>query len=466
MCVAQREKATHSLIGATQFLPDASNDGVSGGWQSYSHEATQVPHMAGITDKEVRALIAKAKRDGRTTTQADGFIPGLTLTASKTGAASWVVRYRISGRQKEATIGRYPAWGIADAREKAKELRRAVDEGVDVALEKKRRKQESAEAVTVNDLANAYFEKAEKELHPHTYKQRRSIHERFVSPVVGQYRADSVTAAQIVDVVKRSLSGGKTLPNITLTHCSLIFAHAVGNAIREANPCRDLKLSAIIGKQDAPKQRTALTPAELSAFLPALASIPRQYALAIRLLLLTGVRVSTLTEAKIVEFDLDAGQWSIPWERRKNRRHTSGAFVIPLPADAILWVRELIQLADRGEYLLPVEGRRHSDARNPMSKRTTVGDWLDKMEGRGQDWRRVTPHDLRSTCKSLLSELRVDYETRQRYLDHALEGMDAVYDKADFIEHRRAAAHKWMAFMSELEAGNTAGKVIKLPGVA
>ncbi len=38
--------------------------------------------MAGITDKEVRALIAKAKREGRTVTQADGFIPGLTLTAT------------------------------------------------------------------------------------------------------------------------------------------------------------------------------------------------------------------------------------------------------------------------------------------------------------------------------------------------------------------------------------------------
>ena len=422
--------------------------------------------MAGITDKEVRALIARAKCEERTVTQADGFIPGLTLTASKTGTASWVVRYRISGRQKEATIGQFPAWGIADAREKAKELRRAVDDGVDVAQEKQRRKQESAAATTVDDLADAYFKKAEKELHPHTYKQRRSIHNRFVSPQIGQYRADRVKPAQIVDVVKRSLSGGKTLPNITLTHCSLLFAHAVGNAIREANPCRDLKLSAIIGKQDAPKQRTSLNASELAAFLPALQSIPRQYALAIRILLLTGVRVGTLTEAKINEFDLDAGRWSVPWVRRKNRRHTTGPFVIPLPAEAVGLVRELIKLADRNEYLLPVEARRHSDARNPMSKRITIGDWLDKMQGCGKDWRRITPHDLRSTCKSWLSELRVDYETRQRYLDHALEGMDAVYDKADFVEHRRAAADKWLGFLNDLEASKLQTNVIRLAGGA
>lgn len=422
--------------------------------------------MAGITDKEVRSLISRAKGEERTITQADGSVPGLTIGASKTGAASWVLRYYVNGKRKEATIGQYPTWGIADARERAKELRRAVDDGVDVALEKQRRKQEAAAAVTVDELAEAYFAKAEQEMHSHTYKQRRSIHDRFVSPVIGQFRADSVTPAQIVGVVKKSQEGGKTLPTITLIHCSQIFAHAVGNAIRESNPCRDLKLSAIVGKPDAPKQRTALTANELAAFLPALETIPRHYALAIRLLLLTGVRVGTLTEAKVEEFDLDAGLWRVPHGRRKNRRHTTGPFVIPLPSEAVEWVRELIRLADRNEYLLPVESRRHTDTRNSMSKRTTIGDWLDRMEGRGKAWRRVTPHDLRSTCKSCLSELRVDYETRQRYLDHSLEGMDAIYDKADYVEHRRAAADLWLSFLNDLESGKEGAKVIRLPSAA
>lgn len=422
--------------------------------------------MAGITDKEVRSIITKAKGEGRTITQADGTVPGLTIGASRTGAASWVLRYYVQGKRKEATIGQYPAWGIADAREKAKELRRAVDEGVDVAQEKQRRKQEAISAVTVDALAKEYFIKAEAELHPHTYKQRRSIHDRFVSPVIGQFRADSVTPAQIVGVVKKSAEAGKTLPNITLTHCSLIFSHAVGNAIRESNPCRDLKLSSIVGKPDAPKQRTALTAAELAAFLPALETIPRQYALAIRLILLTGVRVGTLTEAGVDEFDLDAGLWRVPHARRKNRRHTTGPFVIPLPPLAVEWVRELIKLADQNAYLLPVESRRHTDGRNSMSKRTTIGDWLDRMEGCGKAWRRITPHDLRSTCKSCLSELRIDYETRQRYLDHSLEGMDAIYDKADYVEHRRAAADLWLSFLSNVESGKESTKILPFKPMA
>jgi len=159
--------------------------------------------------------------------------------------------------------------------------------------------------------------------------------------------------------------------------------------------------------------------------------------------------------------------WEVPHERRKNRRHTTGPFIIPLPSQAVEWVRELIKLADGNEYLLPVNPIRGAGLRNPLSKRTTIAGWVDRVRSdSGGTWRRITPHDLRSTCKSWLSELRVDYETRQRYLDHALEGMDAIYDKADFVEHRLTAANKWLAFLNDLEAGNASVNVIKIPSVA
>jgi integrase len=429
--------------------------------------------MAGITDKEVRSLIVKAKYEGRTMTQTDGTIPGLTVTVSKTGLAAWVLRYYAQGKRKETTIGQFPTWGTADAREKAKKLRQAVDDGVDVALEKQRRKQESLSAITVDLLAAEYFEKAEKGMtlktgmRPHTFKQRKSLHERYVSPIIGGFVVSTVTPAQVVNVVKKSEAGGKTLPDITLTHCNLIFAHGIGNGACTANPCRDLKLSAIVGPQEPPKQRISLGAVELADFLRELHRMPRHYELAVRLMLLTGVRINTIAEATISEFKPNFAVWEIPHERRKNRRHTTGPFVIPLPAQAVEWVRELIKLADTNEYLLPVNPIRGAGIRNPLSKRTTIAGWIDRVRiESGGTWRRITPHDLRSTCKSWLSELRVDYETRQRYLDHALEGMDAIYDKSDFVEHRLAAASKWLAFLNDLEAGNAQANVIKLSGAA
>lgn len=430
--------------------------------------------MAGITDKEVRSLIAKAKSDGRTMTQADGTIPGLTVTVSKTGMAAWVLRYYALGKRKETTIGQYPTWGIAEAREKAKKLRMQVDDGVDVAAEKQRRKQEALAAITVDMLAAEYFQKAEKGMalktgmRPHTFKQRKSIHERFISPLIGRFEASTITPAQVVNVVKKAEAGGKTLPDITLTHCNLIFAHGIGNGACTVNPCRDLKLSAIVGPQEPPKQRIALGAEELGAFLRELHRMPRPYELAVRLMLLTGVRINTIAEATVSEFKPDFAVWEVPHERRKNRRHTTGPFVIPLPAVAVECVRELLKLADRDEYLLPVNPIRGAGVRNPLSKRTTIAGWIDRVRTEsGGTWRRITPHDLRSTCKSWLSELRVDYETRQRYLDHSLDStVDQIYDKADYREHRLAAANKWLAFLNDLEAGKVAENVIKLPGAA
>ena len=289
--------------------------------------------MAGITDKEVRALIAKAQREAKAQYQVDGTVPGLTISASKTGIASWYIRYRLAGKQKERTIGQYPAWGAGDARERAKELRREIDGGVDIAVEKQRQKQEALLAITVDILAAEYFAKAEKGMtlktgmRPHTYKQRKSLHERYVSPLIGRFEASTITPAQVVNVVKKAEAGGKTLPDITLTHCNLIFAHGIGNGACTANPCRDLKLTAIVGPQEPPKQRVALGLEELGDFLRELYRMPRPYELAVRLMLLTGVRINTIAEATISEFKPDFAVWEVPHERRKNRRqvHHSAA---------------------------------------------------------------------------------------------------------------------------------------------
>ena len=61
---------------------------------------------------------------------------GLTITVSKTGTATWVLRYRLWGRRREMTIGRFPEIGIERAREIAEEARYRVACGIDVADER------------------------------------------------------------------------------------------------------------------------------------------------------------------------------------------------------------------------------------------------------------------------------------------------------------------------------------------
>ena len=47
---------------------------------------------------------------------------GLTFTLSRTATATWILRYRYGGKQKEVTIGNYPDITLAEARSAAEEF--------------------------------------------------------------------------------------------------------------------------------------------------------------------------------------------------------------------------------------------------------------------------------------------------------------------------------------------------------
>jgi len=61
---------------------------------------------------------------------------GLTFTLSAKGTAAWTLRYRLAGKQKELTLGRYPELSLSEARQMAAEARQRVAGGWDVAAEK------------------------------------------------------------------------------------------------------------------------------------------------------------------------------------------------------------------------------------------------------------------------------------------------------------------------------------------
>lgn len=74
--------------------------------------------------------------------------PGFGLRVTKAGAKAFILNYHINKRERRFTIGKSPAWSAAAAREKARELRRMIDQGIDPLEERNERR----EAPTVGDL--------------------------------------------------------------------------------------------------------------------------------------------------------------------------------------------------------------------------------------------------------------------------------------------------------------------------
>src|SRR5258708_9291247 len=83
----------------------------------------------------------------------DTEVTGFGVRAYASGVKSFFLNYRLNGREKRHTIGTFPTWSVAAARERAKALRKQVDGGGDPAGERRERR----EAPTVPDLIDRYI---------------------------------------------------------------------------------------------------------------------------------------------------------------------------------------------------------------------------------------------------------------------------------------------------------------------
>jgi integrase len=63
---------------------------------------------------------------------------------------------------------------------------------------------------------------------------------------------------------------------------------------------------------------------------------------------------------------------------------------------------------------------------------------------------RPTPHDLRRTLRMGLAQLGVPREVAERCLNHAVEGIEAVYNTHDYLDERRAAPDEWAAHIEKI----------------
>src|SRR5262249_51416497 len=112
-------------------------------WRGHGRDT----EMSGkLTDKLVRSLERPAAGNRITyDTEIKGF--GVRITAA--GAIAFVINYRrrSDGLERRCTIGGWPAWSVAIAREEAKRLRRDIDVGADPVGEIR----DQRDAPTVND---------------------------------------------------------------------------------------------------------------------------------------------------------------------------------------------------------------------------------------------------------------------------------------------------------------------------
>lgn len=399
--------------------------------------------MGKLSDIQIRKWIKAGKP---VPGKADG--DGLTFTLSARGTASWLLRYRWGGKQRELTLGRYPDIGLAKARELAATKRVEVMGGKDVAAVKRIEKIERAMANTFKELAEDYMQKVAPSKSARYQAELRRYLDKDILPRIGVLPAAEIKPSEIVALIERIATRSKTVAINAFAMVAAIFSHGIHKHLVESNPCAILKAPAIIGQQDAPRERLSLTDSQLAPFLKALPALGKENELAMKIIMATAVRKSELALARWEHIDFEAGTWTVPPENQKTgRRKERRDFVIPLAPWVVGKFTELRALAGNSPMVLPARQRRGS---------TTIcrGTLNRAMEKLSAPFAEVTPHDLRSTARSHLGALGVDLIVAERCLNHSLGGLVAIYDKHDYLTERRRALELWAAKLEAAENGD------------
>ena len=307
--------------------------------------------------------------------QATGF--GIEVTAK--GHRSFIVAYRVNGRERRFTIGAFPEWTTTAARKEAQRIRRESRvNGTDpLALI-----QAAREAPTLADLAVRYSEEHLSKKRPKTQVGAKRMLDNHVLPAWSNKKVSEITFTD-VDALHRAVTrrGATYQANRVVALVSKMFNLAIRWGWRADNPCTGIE------RNPEPPRERYLTEAELAQLKAVLAAHEDQQGVnAIRLLLYTGARSSEVLSATWAQFDLDVGVWVKPSAHTKQKR----THRVPLSEQALELLRGMCR---EGDYLFPGRGVAHRvDLKKPWAAICKAA----KLH-------KVRIHDLRHAYASVLA---------------------------------------------------------------
>ena len=152
-----------------------------------------------LNDKSVRECDPEVGRDYPVF---DTEVRGFSIRVLRSGNRSFSLDYRFAGRQRRMTIGRWPEWTATAARDRAKDLRREIDEGRDPLGERGQLR----EAPRFNDMIDRYLDEHVPHLAKTNATDQRSMLTKLVAPHWGSKLVTEITphdVAKLLNVIAK-----------------------------------------------------------------------------------------------------------------------------------------------------------------------------------------------------------------------------------------------------------------------
>ncbi|ENU62940.1 tyrosine-type recombinase/integrase [Acinetobacter lwoffii] len=338
---------------------------------------------------------------------------GLSLIITTKGQKYWNVRVTVHGERKSESLGPYPDLSLKKARELAYELKHRFSRSV-LHEELKPYFKEVAED-WFNNQKETWSSK-------HISNVRASLDELYIA--LANKRINQIQAPEILQIIKKiEARGSLEIAKRTLSRCGMVMKYAIAHGYRYDNPAGDLVYAL---KNKRVKNLASLSASEMPEFLRRIKAYPAdaQTHHAIVLIMLTGVRVSELLQARWEEFDLEGRKWDIPEERMKNRL----SHRVPLTEMMIAELHAL-RLTHNQELLFP----HRLNNKEPMRSESILA--VIKRCGYAG---RMTTHGFRSLFSTVVNESNLfNPDAIERQLAHVPQNrIRSAYNRAQYWDER------------------------------
>ena len=215
-----------------------------------------------LNDRQIRN--AKPTEAGKKAKLFDG--GGLYLEVTPAGGKIFRLKYRIDGKEKTLTIGKYPAVSLSEARQAAENARRLFVSGQDPSEAKQQEKRER-QAAALNT-----FESIARRWHTDNLHRRKENHaariisdfEKDVFPAIGEIQITEISVSDVKAVISAIIARGATVTAEKVRQwIGAVYQYAAMLEITDRNPAAVLRRHFEQAKTD---HRPALPREELTEF--------------------------------------------------------------------------------------------------------------------------------------------------------------------------------------------------------
>jgi len=360
-----------------------------------------------LTDTECRKAQPKEKRYRLSDEN------GLSLLVTPSGQKYWNIRFTVLGERKSESLGQYPDMSLKKARELALELKYKYSKSV---------LQEEIKPF-FKEVAEDWFDnQRETWSSKHISNVRASLDELYIA--LANKRINQIQAPEILQIIKKiEARGSLEVAKRTLSRCGMVMKYAIAHGYRFDNPASDLVYAL---KNKKVKNLASLSESEMPEFLRKIKTYPAdaQTHHAIIMIMLTGVRVSELLQARWDEFDLEERKWDIPAERMKNGLPHR----VPI-TDMMIDELQALRLTHNQDLLFP----HRLNNKEPMRSESILA--VIKRSGYAG---RMTTHGFRSLFSTVVNESNLfNPDAIERQLAHVPQNrIRSAYNRAQYWDER------------------------------